>query len=61
VIYDQGYVANTAAEEARGYVLRASRAHKALLPASTARERDELGVEINGDLTMPTALIWTKG
>jgi len=50
LIYDQGYVASTAAEEARGYVLRASRAQKSLLTASTAKERDELGAEINGDL-----------
>jgi len=50
LIYDQGYVASTAAEEARGYVLRASRAQKSLLTASTAKERDELGAEIDGDL-----------
>jgi methyl-accepting chemotaxis protein len=51
LIYDQGYVASTAAEEARGYVLRASRAQKSLLTASTAKERDELGAEISGDLS----------
>jgi methyl-accepting chemotaxis protein len=50
LIYDQGYIASTAAEEARGYVLRASRAQKSLLTASTAKERDELGAEIDGDL-----------
>ena len=50
LIYDQGYVASTAAEEARGYVLRASRAQKSLLTASTAKERDELGTEIDGDV-----------
>src|ERR1700761_2716837 len=46
-IYDQGHVASRAAEEARGYVLRASRAQKMLLTATTAKERDELGSEIN--------------
>ncbi len=51
LIYDQGYIASTAAEEARGYVLRASRAQKSLLTASTAKERDELGAEIDGDLS----------
>ncbi|WP_158904426.1 methyl-accepting chemotaxis protein [Burkholderia sp. L27(2015)] len=51
LIYDQGYIASTAAEEARGYVLRASRAQKSLLTASTAKERDELGAEISGDLS----------
>jgi len=50
LIYDQGYVASTAAEEARANVLRASRAQKTLLTASTAKERDELGAEINDDL-----------
>jgi methyl-accepting chemotaxis protein len=50
LIYDQGYVASTAAEEVRGYVLRASRAQKSLLTASTAKERDELGAEIDGDV-----------
>ncbi len=50
LIYDQGYVASTAAEEARADVLRASRAQKTLLTASTAKERDELGAEINDDL-----------
>ena len=51
LIYDQGYIASTAAEEARGYVLRASRAQKSLLTASTAKERDDLGAEISGDLS----------
>jgi len=50
LIYDQGYAAGTAAEEARGYVLRASRAQRSLLTASDTKERDELGVEINADL-----------
>jgi len=51
LIYDQGYIASTAAEEARGYVLRASRAQKSLLTASTAKERDELGTEVSSDLS----------
>jgi len=51
LIYDQGYIASTAAEEARGYVLRASRAQKSLLTASTAKERDELGAEVSADLS----------
>src|SRR5215469_17982180 len=49
-IYEQGYVASRAAEEARGHVLRASRAQKMLLTATTARERDELGQGIDKDL-----------
>ncbi|WNC94970.1 MCP four helix bundle domain-containing protein [Paraburkholderia sp. FT54] len=50
LIYDQGYVASIAAEEARDYMLRASRAQKSLLTASTAKERDNLGAEIDSDL-----------
>jgi methyl-accepting chemotaxis protein len=49
-IYEQGYVASRAAEEARGHVLRASRAQKMLLTATTAKERDELGASIESDL-----------
>ncbi|WP_322015842.1 methyl-accepting chemotaxis protein [Paraburkholderia sp. J12] len=49
-IYEQGYVASRAAEEARGHVLRASRAQKMLLTATTARERDELGDDVDHDL-----------
>ncbi|WP_442793614.1 methyl-accepting chemotaxis protein [Paraburkholderia sp. ZP32-5] len=45
-IYDQGHVASRAAEEARGDLLRASRAQKMLLTATTAKERDELGADI---------------
>jgi methyl-accepting chemotaxis protein len=45
-IYDQGHVASRAAEEARGDMLRASRAQKMLLTATTAKERDELGADI---------------
>jgi methyl-accepting chemotaxis protein len=50
-IYDQGHVASRAAEEARGYVLRASRAQKMLLTATTAKERDELGADIDKGLS----------
>ncbi len=49
-IYDQGHVASRAAEEARGYVLRASRAQKMLLTATTAKERDDLGNDIETGL-----------
>jgi methyl-accepting chemotaxis protein len=45
-IYKQGF-ASRAAEETRGYVLRASRSQKMLLTATTAKERDELGVQID--------------
>jgi methyl-accepting chemotaxis protein len=45
-IYTQGYVASRAAEETRGYLLRASRSQKMLLTATTAKERDELGAQI---------------
>ncbi|MEQ5839171.1 methyl-accepting chemotaxis protein [Paraburkholderia acidicola] len=50
-IYDQGHVASRAAEEVRGYVLRASRAQKMLLTATTAKERDDLGADIDKGLT----------
>ena len=49
-IYDQGHVASRAAEEARGYVLRASRAQKMLLTATTGKERDDLGADIDKGL-----------
>jgi methyl-accepting chemotaxis protein len=49
-IYEQGYIASRAAEEARGNMLRASRAQKMLLTATTAKERDELGAEIDKGL-----------
>ncbi len=49
-IYEQGYVASRAAEEARAHMLRASRAQKMLLTATTAKERDELGDDIDHDL-----------
>lgn len=49
-IYEQGYVASRAAEEARADMLRASRAQKMLLTATTAKERDELGADIDKGL-----------
>ncbi|GAB2911945.1 methyl-accepting chemotaxis protein [Paraburkholderia jirisanensis] len=49
-IYQQGYVASRAAEEARGNMLRASRAQKMLLTATTAKEREELGADIEKGL-----------
>ncbi|NLP64236.1 methyl-accepting chemotaxis protein [Paraburkholderia sacchari] len=49
-IYEQGHIASRAAEEARAYVLRASRAQKMLLTATTAKERDELGADIEKNL-----------
>ncbi|HEX7684323.1 MAG TPA: methyl-accepting chemotaxis protein [Trinickia sp.] len=50
-IYEQGHVASRAAEEVRANVLRASRAQKTLLTATTAKERDELGAEIDKGLS----------
>jgi len=50
-IYTQGYAASRAAEETRGYLLRASRSQKMLLTASTAKERDDLGTQIEQALT----------
>jgi methyl-accepting chemotaxis protein len=49
-VYTEGYQATKAAEEARGAMLRASRAQKSLLTASTSKERDDLGHEIDLDL-----------
>ncbi|HEV3106018.1 MAG TPA: methyl-accepting chemotaxis protein [Trinickia sp.] len=49
-IYDQGHVASHAAEEVRANVLRASRAQKMLLTASTAKERDQLGADVDKSL-----------
>ncbi|HVE07640.1 MAG TPA: methyl-accepting chemotaxis protein [Paraburkholderia sp.] len=49
-IYEQGYIASRAAEEARGNMLRASRAQKMLLTATTAKEREELGADIDKGL-----------
>jgi methyl-accepting chemotaxis protein len=45
-IYREGYVASRDVEELRGAVLRASRSQKMLLTATTAKERDELGADI---------------
>ncbi|MGK8202371.1 methyl-accepting chemotaxis protein [Burkholderia cenocepacia] len=49
-VYEQGHVASRAAAEVRAEVLRASRAQKMLLTASTAKERDELGAEVDAGL-----------
>jgi methyl-accepting chemotaxis protein len=46
-IYTQGHVASRAAEETRGFLLRASRSQKMLLTASTEKERAELGAQID--------------
>ncbi|WP_341314854.1 methyl-accepting chemotaxis protein [Paraburkholderia sp. IMGN_8] len=58
-IYDQGHVASRAAEEARGHMLRASRAQKMLLTATTAKERDELGADIDKGLSGLAAQLGT--
>ncbi|CAN7407888.1 methyl-accepting chemotaxis protein [Trinickia sp. LjRoot230] len=58
-IYDQGHVASRAAEEIRGNLLRASRAQKMLLTATTAKERDELGTEIDKGLAAITGQLDT--
>ncbi|CAD6538047.1 hypothetical protein LMG28140_03252 [Paraburkholderia metrosideri] len=58
-IYDQGHIASRAAEEARGHMLRASRAQKMLLTATTARERDELGADIDHALAGLSAQLGT--
>jgi methyl-accepting chemotaxis protein len=50
-IYREGYVATRAVEELRSAVLRASRSQKMLLTATTAKERDELGADIEHALT----------
>ncbi|MCO8423211.1 MCP four helix bundle domain-containing protein [Burkholderia cenocepacia] len=49
-VYEQGHVASRAAEEVRAEVLRASRAQKMLLTATTAKERDELGADVSAGL-----------
>lgn len=46
-IYREGYVATRSAEELRSSMLRASRSQKMLLTATTAKERDELGSDID--------------
>ena len=49
-IYANEYAAGLAAEQARGLLLRASRAQKALLTASTAGERNSLGEDVEASL-----------
>lgn len=58
-IYDQGHVASRAAEEVRANVLRASRAQKQLLTATTAKERDDLGGDVDKGLTAITGELST--
>ena len=50
-IYEQEFAAGQAAEQARGLILRASRAQTQLLTATTAAERDTLGGDIEASLT----------
>ncbi|WP_310342245.1 methyl-accepting chemotaxis protein [Rhodoferax saidenbachensis] len=50
-IYEQEYAAGQAAEQARGLILRASRAQTQLLTATTAAERNTLGTDIEASLT----------
>ncbi len=50
-IYEQEFVAGQAAEQARGLILRASRAQTQLLTATTAAERNTLGSDIEASLT----------
>lgn len=49
-IYEQEFAAGQAAEQARGLILRASRAQTQLLTATTAAERDALGTDIEASL-----------
>ena len=49
-VYAEGYQTTKAAEEARGAMLRATRAQKTLLTATTAKERDDLGQEIETNI-----------
>jgi methyl-accepting chemotaxis protein len=49
-IYEQEFAAGQAAEQARGLILRASRAQTQLLTATTAAERDGLGADIEASL-----------
>ncbi|CAM2143391.1 Methyl-accepting chemotaxis protein II [Pararobbsia alpina] len=49
-VYTEGYETTKAAEEARGAMLRATRAQKSLLTATTAKERDDLGHEIETNI-----------
>lgn len=50
MIYEQEFAAGQAAEQARGLILRASRAQTQLLTATTANERDTLGADIEASL-----------
>lgn len=50
IIYEQEYAAGQAAEQARGNVLRASRAQTQLLTASTSAERETLAKDVEGAL-----------
>ncbi|MGN6578434.1 MAG: methyl-accepting chemotaxis protein [Bordetella sp.] len=58
-IYEQGYVVSLAAEEARAAMLRASRAQKMLLTATTAKERVELGNDIQSNSAQLTVQMKT--
>ena len=49
-IYEQEYIAGLATEQARGLLLRASRAQKQLLTASTAEERVALGHDVEASM-----------
>ena len=49
-IYEREYAAGLAAEQARSHVLRASRAQKQLLTATTAQERLDLGKDVEAGL-----------
>ncbi|CAN0620082.1 methyl-accepting chemotaxis protein [Burkholderia multivorans] len=58
-VYEQGHVASLAAEEVRAEVLRASRAQKMLLTATTAKERDDLGAEVDAGLASIASALGT--
>ncbi|HEX5785056.1 MAG TPA: methyl-accepting chemotaxis protein [Burkholderiaceae bacterium] len=51
VLYEQAYQAGQATEQVRSSLLRASRAQTQLLTATTAKERDTLGAQIESALT----------
>lgn len=58
-IYEQGYVVSLAAEEARAAMLRASRAQKMLLTATTTKERQDLGNDIQSNVAKLAAQMET--
>ncbi|CAN0619907.1 methyl-accepting chemotaxis protein [Burkholderia multivorans] len=58
-VYEQGHVASRAAEEVRAEMLRASRAQKMLLTATTAKERDDLGAEVDAGLASIASALGT--